>query len=110
QCLTQKIEIYRQRYEEAARERDNDSQEPDNKESDEKDGFQKLLNVLRRMERYSRNLEFVTALCRIQKKPDPLQILVEGPQELTCEFPELPTLAVTIMNVDLEKREIGFTE
>jgi len=66
--------------------------------------------IFNRMEWYPRNLEFVTTLCRIEKKPGPLQISIEGGREQKYEFPEMPILDVTISNVDAEKRQIGFQE
>jgi hypothetical protein len=46
----------------------------------------------------------------VQGQPDPLQIVVQGPTELECVFPELPTLAVALRNRDPEKRAVGFVE
>lgn len=99
--LTQKIETLRQKYLLASKELE---------QVVDSEIVEDYFAISRRMERYSQNLELVTALCRIQKRPDPLRIAVEGPQELTCEFPEMPEVDATIRNVDTEKREIGFTE
>ena len=55
------------------------------------------------------NLELVTALRRVQKKPDPLVVLldVQGPLEANPLL--LPRLKVSIKNVDCEKAGVGFT-
>ncbi len=73
------------------------------------DDFETWFATRPQVEHYSRNLELVTALCRIDMAPDPLRVFVAGPHELTSEFPSLPTLDVTIRNVDAQNREIGFT-
>ena len=57
------------------------------------------------------NLELLTALRRIQKQPDPLSIFVEtGGRPITAKSLSLPTLKVTIKNVDVGKQDVGFTE
>lgn len=105
--LRKKIGSLRQKHEEVV----GDAKE---EESDDQHELFKKMSILKRrmerIERSARNLELVTALNRIQKKPDPLQVVVHGPQELTREFPGLPALDVTIKNVDPEQREIGFQE
>ncbi len=109
QFLVKKLETWRRRYLQVGRELENhevDSQD----ESDFPENVAKQSKIRSRRERYARNLQFATALCRIQQKPDPLHIFIDGPNERTYKFPELPDLAVTIRNVDTEKREIGFTE
>jgi hypothetical protein len=54
------------------------------------------------------NLELLTALRRVQKKPDPLIILLatQGPLEATLL--SLPRLKVAIKNVDCGKATVGF--
>jgi hypothetical protein len=56
------------------------------------------------------NFELLTALRRIQKRPDPLAVVlnVKGPLEATPL--SLPTLKVALRNVDSEKLPLGFTE
>lgn len=103
QFLIKKIDDLREKYELATKELKGD-------EPDEDKALDKVFDVMRRMERYSKNLEFVTSLCRIQNNADPFQIVVEGSHDLTCEFPEQPVLNVMIRNVDPEKRNIGFQE
>lgn len=55
------------------------------------------------------NLELLTALRRVKKQPDPLQIFIDEPKELNGMASNLPTLKVIIKNVDIEKTDIGFT-
>ena len=55
------------------------------------------------------NLELLTALRRLQKQPDPLQISVTNSENLTGTSVDLPVLEVTIKNVDKESVNIGFT-
>ena len=55
------------------------------------------------------NLELLTALRRLQGRPDPLTILVDAPGDSLSGTPlSLPRLKVTIKNVDTEKQEVGF--
>jgi tetratricopeptide (TPR) repeat protein len=54
------------------------------------------------------NLEAFTALRRVQKKPDPVQIVVKGPAALETVFPEQPTFKVSLRNTD--DQEVGFTQ
>lgn len=103
ESLTRKIESYRKKYRQSSTDLANEDFEND-------EHFEKFESIRQQMERYSRNLEFVTALCRIEQSPDPLHIFITGPNERTCEFPELPVLEVLIKNVDAERREIGFQE
>jgi len=55
------------------------------------------------------NLELLTALRRVSKQPDPLQIFIDEPKELTGMGSSMPNLRVRIQNVDTEKNEVGFT-
>lgn len=55
------------------------------------------------------NLGLLTALRRVKKQPDPLQIFIDEPEELTVMASALPSLKVKIKNVDIEKLDIGFT-
>ncbi len=52
--------------------------------------------------------ELVTALRRIEGEHDPLQIFVEGAPMITCRAASLPTVHVTIRNVDAAGAAIGF--
>jgi len=57
------------------------------------------------------NLELLTALRRIKKQPDPLKVIIDGPQELTAASSPLalPRLGVRIENVDVDQTDVGFT-
>ena len=55
------------------------------------------------------NLELLTALRRVSKQPDPLQIFIDEPKELTGMGSSMPNLRVRIQNVDIEKNGVGFT-
>jgi hypothetical protein len=57
-----------------------------------------------------RNVELVTALRRVQKKPDPLAVIVDRSERIEGGTRDLPTLKVALKNVDLEKREIGINK
>jgi hypothetical protein len=100
--LERKIELYRQKCERAA-------EDIDQEDADERIASNNILTRINRIERYSRNLQFVTVLCRIQKRPEPLLLSYAGPAEIGSTFPQLPVFEVTISNVDTEKRDIGFT-
>jgi hypothetical protein len=58
----------------------------------------------------SRNLERLTALRRVQKKPDPLEIQIRGGQDREAIFPRLPHFAVALSSVDEEETPVRFTE
>jgi tetratricopeptide (TPR) repeat protein len=58
----------------------------------------------------SRNLERLTALRRVQKKPDPLEVQVRGNYDREAIFPRLPHFAVALANVDKEETPVRFTE
>ena len=56
------------------------------------------------------NLELLTALRRAQRQPDPLQIVLGNyGRPITAETLSLPSIKVTITNVDVEKQDVGFT-
>jgi hypothetical protein len=55
------------------------------------------------------NLELLTALRRVQKKPDPLAVVLESQGPLEGTPLSLPRLKVAIKNVDCEKAVVGFT-
>lgn len=54
------------------------------------------------------NQALLTALRRVEGKPDPLKILVEQPRVLKGNSLELPTLKVAIKNVDHARQPVGF--
>jgi len=54
------------------------------------------------------NLELLAALRRMEGKPDPLHILVSGSQVVECTTATLPTIEVSIRNVDVGKEAVGF--
>jgi hypothetical protein len=55
------------------------------------------------------DLELLTALRRIQGKPDPLAVQLVGAPELECTFPQVPTIRVRMRNVDVEGELFQFT-
>ena len=55
------------------------------------------------------NLELLTALRRVQKKPDPLVVVLHAKGPLEATPLSLPRLKVKIKNVDCEKIAVGFT-
>ncbi len=56
-----------------------------------------------------RNLELLTALRRIQEKPDPMEIVTDPPGPITVTPASLSRLKVKIRNIDAEREEVGFT-
>jgi hypothetical protein len=54
------------------------------------------------------NSELLTALRRVEKRPDPLKIVVDGPDPLVTKASALPRLKVAVQNVDSEKLRVGF--
>lgn len=76
------------------------------KESDEfffNDAYNK---VYREVDRLSNNLELLTALRRVQKKPDPLSIRVTPPKDLKAIPGRLPSFSATLESVDIEQKPI----
>ena len=69
--------------------------------SDEKSTQERLVEALQR------NLELITALCRVQGKPDPLAVIVDHPEELKAGTRESPVLEISLKNVGRDKRDIG---
>lgn len=53
-------------------------------------------------------LEYLTALRRLQGKPDPTLILVEGKLELECRLGYLTGFEVNLTNLDTDKAEVRF--
>jgi hypothetical protein len=62
----------------------------------------KIENFLSRDSR----VEVLTALRRLQKKTDPLRIIVTGRQNRECIYPRLPEFALALKNVDVEKEAV----
>jgi tetratricopeptide (TPR) repeat protein len=54
------------------------------------------------------NVELLTALRRAQNKPDPLPIVVSGPEEMETIFPNLPVIEAALVNRDAQKRRVTF--
>jgi hypothetical protein len=55
-------------------------------------------------------VEWLTAMRRLEGKPDPLQILVAGRRKRSCFLGRLPDLFVLLANLDVDRAEIQFTE
>ena len=55
------------------------------------------------------NLELLTALRRVEGKPDPLRIFIHSRVPLVFQPTSLPSLTVTIRNVDVDRKDVGFT-
>ncbi len=53
-----------------------------------------------------RNLELLTALRRVQKRPDPIRIVVRASDDLEATFPEMPVLEVALTHADSLGREV----
>lgn len=58
------------------------------------------------VDRLSNNLELLTALRRVQKKPDPISIQVIQPKGLKAIPRKLPTFSVKLKSVDVEKTPV----
>lgn len=56
------------------------------------------------------NVEWLTAVRRLEGKPDPLHIVVAGKRTRSCKLGYLPTFLVLLTNVDRDKAEVLFTE
>ena len=54
------------------------------------------------------NLEVLTALRRLQKKRDPLDVEVKGPVRMEAVFPHVPDIAVSLLNQDERHHPIRF--
>jgi hypothetical protein len=48
-----------------------------------------------------------TALCRLQHKADPIEVIIEDGKQLECTFPDLSTLSVAIVNRDEQRVPVG---
>jgi hypothetical protein len=53
--------------------------------------------------RLQNNLELLTALRRVQKKSDPLEVVVTVPRDLKATTKKLPVFAVALRSADIEK-------
>ncbi|MCY2962807.1 MAG: hypothetical protein NT069_04000, partial [Planctomycetota bacterium] len=73
--------------------RGNNSREPDE--------FLEMEYTL--VDRLCNNLELLTALRRVQNKPDPLVIELELPKELHATTRSLPTITATLNSADVER-------
>jgi tetratricopeptide (TPR) repeat protein len=56
------------------------------------------------------NLELLTALRRVQKKSEPLRIVVRGGINREAIFPRMPEFAVALTNVDEAERPVRFQD
>lgn len=76
--------------------------------------YDEFLDVQRRANDIGRSrrssVALLTALRRAQGKPDPLPIVVNGPDEMESIFPNLPTLDAALVNRDFQKKRITFTD
>ena len=57
-----------------------------------------------------RNVEWLTAIRRLEGKPDPLRILAAGKRTRSCNLGYLPKFLVLLTNLDSDKQEVVFTE
>ena len=55
------------------------------------------------------DLEILTCLRMAEGKRPPLEVQVEGPRELTCEFPDLPTLDCSLVNADEDEESFSMS-
>ena len=46
----------------------------------------------------------------MQNKPDPLPVVVSGPDEMEAIFPNLPTLEAALVNQDFQKKPVTFQQ
>lgn len=58
------------------------------------------------VDRLSNNLELLTALRRVQQKPDPLVIDLQFPDELKGDTRSLPKIAVKLRSADIEQKSL----
>jgi hypothetical protein len=57
---------------------------------------------------FKMNLEVLAAIRRMDGRPDPLHIFVDGPPVIECTTAKLPILDVAIRNVDADQEAVGF--
>ena len=80
-------------------------------QTDERDFEKKMAEydeIRNRVHQYCQNLELVTALRRLQGRPDPIQVFVNRVEPDDLSWPELPVLDISIRNVDTLQQEVGF--
>ena len=54
------------------------------------------------------DLRLLTALRRVQKRPDPVTILVDGKLTRECSLGYMPVLGARLTNLDAERRSVSF--
>ncbi len=64
---------------------------------------------INQLDKLARNLEFVTAICRIRKQPDPLAVYVHGSADIKASLRKPPVLKVSLKNVDIDNRPLWIT-
>ena len=52
-------------------------------------------------------VELMTAIRRLQKKPDPLQVLALGKRSVWCKFDSLPQFQVLLINLDADRQPVA---
>lgn len=69
----------------------------------------KLLEIDRQIDEHEANLELLTALRRLQNRPDPLGVFVTGfdPYSIV-EWPDMPVLSISLRNIDTLQESVGF--
>ena len=55
-----------------------------------------------------RHVALLTALRRVQNKPDPLTVLVAGKATLNCKLGSLPVMHVLLTNLDVDREPVTF--
>jgi tetratricopeptide (TPR) repeat protein len=71
--------------------------------------FLSLKNLPRARDDF-KSMEVLTALRRVQGRPDPVQIVVREPLVQESHFPDLPVFNASLRNVDSLGQPSGFTE
>ncbi|MBX3397852.1 MAG: hypothetical protein KF873_03855 [Gemmataceae bacterium] len=56
------------------------------------------------------NLEMLTTLRRIQKRPDPIRVEIKGEYELESIFPNVPSFSVALVNRDAGRLLVAYME
>lgn len=68
-----------------------------------------LWEIEEQIEEHRSNLELLTALRRLQNRPDPLGVFVTGFEPYPdVEWPEMPVLRVSLRNIDTLQESVGF--
>jgi tetratricopeptide (TPR) repeat protein len=60
--------------------------------------------------RHHPNLELLTALRRAQNRPDPLPVILGGPEQEESIFPNLPVIEAALVNRDFQKKPVGYQD